>query len=169
MRTTPAPERGAGSDAPTGRLCFGRVGPSDRLLMGSVRTSFSVPTGLRFNSPSRGSRSSSRRSCSCSPSTAIVPIGAAGAVLGGAVATGGANAGRNYGRKQGLAPDPTGGAASRRDLSEKAVAVRFAVDAVCCGAVGCREESGLLSVTVDGESRVLCENCVERFVRGRSR
>ena len=47
--TTPAPERGAGSDEPTGRLCFGRVGPSDGLLMGSVRTSFSVPSGLRFS------------------------------------------------------------------------------------------------------------------------
>ena len=104
------------------------------------------------------------RSCS-SPSTEIE---AAGAELGGAVATGGANAGRNHGRKRGLAPDPTGGAASRRDLSEKAVAVRFAVGAVCCGALGCRAEEGLLSVTVAGEERVLCADHAEEFVEERS-
>jgi len=59
-------------------------------------------------------------------------IEAGGAVRGGAVATGGANAGRNHGRKRGLAPDPTGGAASRRDLSEKAVAVAVAGRWRCC-------------------------------------
>ena len=137
MRTTPAPERGAGSDDPTGRNLW-QDRPDGNLWEGVVRTSFSVPTGLRFNSLSCGSQSSSRRrpearapagnaqrrATRLTPSTAIVPIGAVGAGLGGAVATGGANAGRNHGRKQGLAPDPTGGAASRRDLSEKAVAGR---------------------------------------------
>ena len=83
--------------------------------------------------------------------------------LGGAEAAAGANGGRNQGRKQGLAPDPTGGAASRRDPNERAVAVRWAVDAVCCGSLGCREESGLLSVTVDGEKRVLCAECAAEF------
>ena len=33
-----SPRKGAGSDEPTGRLNFGRMGPSDGLLMGSVRT-----------------------------------------------------------------------------------------------------------------------------------
>jgi len=90
-------------------------------------------------------------------------IGGRGAGLGGAVATASANRRRNRGRKRGLAPDPTGGAASRRDPNERAVAVRWAVDAVCCGSLGCREESGLLSVTVDGENRVLCAECAAEF------
>jgi len=224
MRTTPAPERGAGSDDPTGRNLW-QDRPDGNLWEGVVRTSFSVPTGLRFNSLSCGSQSSSRRrpearapagnaqrrATRLTPSTAIVPIGAVGAGLGGAVATGGANAGRNHGRKQGLAPDPTGGAASRRDPNEKAVAgrcgagrggavldprrltvrrqpngrerlsravrrrvrsgadsVRFAVDAVCCGKLGCGVEEPLLSVAVDGDSRVLCPDCAVEFVRGRS-
>ena len=149
-------------------------------------------------------------------STAIVPIGAVGAVLDCAVATGGANAGRNSGRKRGLAPRPDRPeAASRRDLHEKAVAgrsrllgrsrwrccldprrltvrrqpngrerlsaavsrrvrsgadsVRFAVDAVCCGKLGCAVEEPLLSVAVDGDSRVLCPDCAVEFVRGRLR
>ena len=77
--TTPASEREAGSDEPTGRLCFGKVGPSSGLLGGSVRTSFSNADGLRFCPPSYSSRSrssssrwawasSSRRPCR-SPST----------------------------------------------------------------------------------------------------
>ena len=33
-----SPTKGAGSDEPTGRLIFGRMGPSDGLLSGSVRT-----------------------------------------------------------------------------------------------------------------------------------
>jgi len=91
-----------------------------------------------------------------------VPIGAVGAVLDCAVATGGANAGRNHGRKRGLAPDPTGGAASRRDLSEKAV--RFAVDAECCGALSCRSSAGLLVVEQGGEERVLCPECAQEWL-----
>ena len=37
------PQNGGGTcaDAPTGRLDFGRAGPSDGLLSGSVRTGFS--------------------------------------------------------------------------------------------------------------------------------
>ena len=56
---TPAPKRGLVSDAPTGRLNFDSLGPSDGLRdrSWSVRTSFSVPTGLRFFPTSRGSRS----------------------------------------------------------------------------------------------------------------
>jgi len=97
-----------------------------------------------------------------------VPIGAVGAVLDCAVATGGANAGRNSGGSRPLRPDPTGGAASRRDPNEKAVVVRWVVDAVCCGSLGCRAESGLLSVTVAGEERVLCVDHVEEFIEERS-
>ena len=78
--TTPAPERGAGSDEPTGRLCFGKVGPSSGLLGGSVRTSFSnaeciqlypLSGSCRFSSSRWAWASSSRRPCR-SPSTEIV-------------------------------------------------------------------------------------------------
>jgi len=41
------------------------------------------------------------------------------AVRSGAEATASANRRRNIGRKRGLAPDPTGGAASRRDPNDK--------------------------------------------------
>jgi len=44
------------------------------------------------------------------------------------------------------------------------VAVRWAVGAVCCGALGCRVDEGLLSVTVDGERRTLCSECAVEFV-----
>jgi hypothetical protein len=37
-----------------------------------------------------------------------------------------------------------------------AVVVRFAVEAVACGAVGCRESAGLVELVRDGEQRVLC-------------
>ena len=157
-----APKGGAGSDDPTGRD-RGRNRPVEHSARSFVRTSFS--NGERIDSCDDNQSclcSSSRRSCS-SRSTATVPIGAVGAVLDGAEAAAGANGGRNNGRKRGLAPDPTGGAASRRDPNERAVAVRWAVDAVCCGSLGCREESGLLSVTVDGEKRVLCAECAAEF------
>ena len=82
---------------------------------------------------------------------------------GGAVATGGANAGRNSGRKRPLAGRPDRPeAASRRDLSEKAV--RFAVDAECCGALSCRSSAGLLEVEQNGEKRVLCPECAQEWL-----
>lgn len=37
--------------------------------------------------------------------------------------------------------------------------VRFAVEAEVCGAVGCRERSGLLEVERNGRKRVLCAGC----------
>ena len=206
-----APKGGAGSDDPTGQL-FGRQDrPAELCGKSVVRTGSS--NGRRIDScdDSQSCHCSSSRRFGSSRSTAIVPIGAAGAELGGAEAIGGANADRNHGRKQGLAPDPTGGAASRRDPNEKAVAgrcgagrggavldprrltvrrqpngrerlsravrrrvrsgadsVRFAVDAVCCGKLGCGVEEPLLSVAVDGDSRVLCPDCAVEFVRGRS-
>ena len=87
-----------------------------------------------------------------------------GAGRGGAEAAAGANGGRNKGRKQGLAPDPTGGAAPLGASPENAVVVRWAVGAVCCGALGCRVDEGLLSVTVDGKRRTLCSECAVEFV-----
>ena len=108
--TTPAPKRGLVSDAPTGRLNFSRVGPSDGLRdgSGSVRTSFSVPTALRFSPPSRGSRSGRSPSClsteiastSWSSSWPSTVIGSRGGAVAVAEATAGANRGRNHGRKQ---------------------------------------------------------------------
>ena len=59
-------------------------------------------------------------------------------------------------------------AAVSRRVRCGADAVRFAVDAVCCGALGCRVEETLLSVTVGGDSRVLCPDCAAEFVRRRS-
>jgi len=43
------------------------------------------------------------------------------------------------------------------------VAVRFAVEAVACGAVGCRESAGLLELRADGERRVLCPAHASRW------
>ena len=87
-----------------------------------------------------------------------------GAGRGGAEATGGANAGRNQGGSDPLRVDPTGGAAPLGASPENAVAVQWAVGAVCCGALGCRVEEGLLSVTVDGKRRTLCSECAVEFV-----
>jgi len=44
------------------------------------------------------------------------------------------------------------------------VAVRFAVDAVCCGKLGCRVEEPLLSVAIGADERVLCAECAAEFV-----
>ena len=212
--TTPAPQGGAGSDDSTGRPYStalegsGWEPSSGHQWKGVVRTSFS--NGRSIDScDDRECRLSSSRSWSRTLSTEIE---AAGAVLSGAEATGGANAGRNSGRKRGLAPRPDRPeAAPDRATPEKAVAgrccagrcgavldprrltvrsgrfgaerpraavsqgvrcgadaVRFAVDAVCCGALGCRVEEPLLSVTVGGDSRVLCPDCAAEFVRRRS-
>jgi hypothetical protein len=49
--------------------------------------------------------------------------------------------------------------ADRREANERrcgGAVVRFAVDADCCGAVGCREKDDLLLVERDGDRRVLC-------------
>ena len=62
MITTPTPKRGLVSDAPTGRLCFGKAGPSSGLQGRSVRTSFCVLRQYRTCPP---------RERSISPSTAI--------------------------------------------------------------------------------------------------
>lgn len=42
-------------------------------------------------------------------------------------------------------------------------AVRFAVGADCCGALGCRETDGLLAVEQDGDRRVLCPDHARRW------
>ena len=86
MKTTPAPEGGAGSDEPIGHD-LGQVRPIGYLWDGIVRTSFSNAEHYQSNADSRGSLS-----------TAI-------STAHRAVAPGGANAGRNYGPQRGLAPD----------------------------------------------------------------
>ena len=96
-----------------------------------------------------------------------------GAVRGGAEATGGANAGRNTGGSGGLPPTrpaavPPQVSPETRQREGGAVRVRWAVDAVCCGALGCRCGDGLLSVTVDGKERVLCAECAADFIREES-
>jgi len=54
-------------------------------------------------------------------------------------------------------------AVSRR-VRGGADSVRFAVDAVCCGKLGCRVEEPLLSVAVGADERVLCPECAVEFV-----
>ena len=44
-----------------------------------------------------------------------------------------------------------------------AVVVRFAVEAECCGRLGCGRSDGLLMVDADGERRVLCARCARRW------
>ena len=146
-----APERGAGRTIPPGAY-FGKDRPDGNLWQGIVRTGSSYGDPYQFCPLSVACRSSSRTtSPSCSSTarssfrscrsgaaggqsrTRSTVIGGRGAGLGGAEATGGANAGRNHGRKRGLAPDPTGGAASRRDPNERAVAGRFGAGRwLCC-------------------------------------
>jgi len=42
-------------------------------------------------------------------------------------------------------------------------AVRFAVGAEVCGAVGCNRSDGLMRVVLDGESRTLCPVHLRRW------
>jgi len=57
-----APEWGAGSDEPTGRLCFRKVGPSDGHRGRCVRTGSSYAVPIEFSPTSTGaSRSQSER------------------------------------------------------------------------------------------------------------
>jgi hypothetical protein len=44
------------------------------------------------------------------------------------------------------------------------VETRLATNAAVCGSLGCRESGTLLRVTVEGETRVLCADCVTGFV-----
>jgi hypothetical protein len=48
--------------------------------------------------------------------------------------------------------------------NSSAVAVRFAVDAHCCGALGCRETDGLLLVEKGHVQRVLCQYHARRWL-----
>lgn len=50
-------------------------------------------------------------------------------------------------------------AATRDRRDRERQAVRFAVEAECCGALGCRRSEGLMELRVDGERRVLCARC----------
>ena len=114
--TTPAPKRGLVSDEPTGLRSW-QVRPVGLCGRSIVRTSFSVPSGLRFCPPSRGSRSrraaswSESRSCRSASQSRILST-AISTALCGAVATAGANRGRNTGGSEGLPLDPTGGSAA---------------------------------------------------------
>lgn len=50
--------------------------------------------------------------------------------------------------------------------AQRRLSVTPAGDADACGAPGCRETEWLVRVTVDGETRVLCEGHAGRWVRG---
>ena len=58
----------------------------------------------------------------------------------------------------------SGEGAAARDSLDGAV-VRFAVDAACCGALGCRETERLVEVENGGETRVLCLSHARGWVR----
>jgi len=146
-----APKGGAGSDEPIGHD-LGQVRPIGYLDRGIVRTSFSDARRIDSFPASRAPRS---RSSSSWLSTVIGRCGAE--------ATGGANAGRNQGRKRGLAPDPTGGAAPLVGLPRESGAVRGgAVRGRCCldprRLTVRRQPNGRvrLSVGSSSEGAVLC-------------
>jgi len=146
---TTAPEEGADADDPTGRLLFGRQDrPAGHLCgRGCVRVSSSCAEDYRFTA--RAATGSSRAQ---SERDLAVPEAAGRRVEG-----------RASGKSDGTRSD-------RSETSGGAVSVRFAdASAVCCGAAGCREGSGLLSVTVGGEKRVLCAECADVFLRRKGR
>ena len=61
-------------------------------------------------------------------------------------------------------PAASGAAAATRDRRDRErPAVRFAVEAVACGALGCRRSDGLLELRVDGDQRVLCPAHARRW------
>ena len=61
-------------------------------------------------------------------------------------------------------PAASGEAAATSERSERERrAVRFAVEAVCCGAVGCQRSEGLLRVETPHGPRVLCPAHLRRW------
>ena len=61
-------------------------------------------------------------------------------------------------------PAARGEAAATSERSERErVAVRFAVEAVCCGVVGCQRSDGLLRVETPHGPRVLCPAHLRRW------
>ena len=167
-----APERGAGSDDLGGHC--GTKAAHRACGKGVVRTSFSYADPIQLYSPSRGSRSrsSSRtRSPSQSRASSTAPTALCGS--GGerqsppqyrAEAT-------PCGSTRPAEPHPTGrqrvcGKAQSRLIDFDSKAKPAVGDADCCGALGCRVGEGLMSVTVDGRTRVLCEDCAREFLGG---
>jgi hypothetical protein len=65
-------------------------------------------------------------------------------------------------RSGGPGPSAASSATSERSERERP-AVRWAVGADCCGAVGCSRSDGLMRVVVDGESRTLCPAHLARW------
>ena len=173
--TTPAPKRGLVADEPTGRLRCGRQARPEGLCGRSiVRTSFSHAEDYRFCPPSRGSRSNLTASCSIASRASWTTI-ASTALCG--------SGRRRQRRPQPRAeatpcgstrpaePHPTGrqrvcGKAQSRLIDFDSKAKPAVGDADCCGALGCRVGEGLMSVTVDGRTRVLCEDCAREFLGG---
>lgn len=61
-------------------------------------------------------------------------------------------------------PAASAEAAATRDRRDRErQAVRFAVEAECCGALGCRQSEGLMELRVGGDRRVLCAGCARRW------
>jgi hypothetical protein len=90
--------------------------------------------------------------------------GASGASARG----GGANAAESAERPEAAPCGPTRKGPrtrDRRDREREAVAARFAVEAECCGAVGCHERGLLLVVETEEGKRVLCPEHAPGWVR----
>ena len=180
MRTTPTPKRGLVSDDPTGRNLW-QDRPDGNPWQGIVRTSFSVPSGLRFNSLSRGSRSPATASWSRSSSISWESRTRSTAPTALCGSGGERQSPPQYraeatpcGSTRPAEPHPTGrqrvcGKAQSRLIDYCSQSNAAVETADCCGALGCRVEVGLRLVTVDGKTRVLCEDCVREFVQEASR
>ena len=162
--------------ARSGRPCSSRS--SSRSSFHSCSTT-AHPTGARAgNLAVREDRRTRSERC---PAAAAEPDGEGGKREAVAGAVAGAVVGAERGRC-GAVLDPRrltvrrhGNASERVSRTVRqgvrcgADAVAFAVNADCCGALGCRTGEVLLSVTVGGKTRVLCPECAAKFVRRRSR
>ena len=172
--TTPAPKRGLVSDEPTGRVLW-QVRPAGLCGTSIVRTSFSNAEDYRFCPPSRGSRSNLTASCSIASRaswTTIAPTALCGSGRRRQRRPQPRAEATPCGSTRPAEPHPTGrqrvcGKAQSR-LIDYCSQTNAAVEtADCCGALGCHVEDGLVSVTVDARTRVLCQDCAIAFLEGR--
>jgi hypothetical protein len=88
------------------------------------------------------------------------------APTGGRGRGGGANAAESADAAGSGGLPPTRKPERQRDRRDRErAAVRFAVDAECCGALSCRETEALVRVDQGGETRVLCADHARRWLR----
>ena len=154
---TTAPEGGADSDEPTGRLVVGgRPARQDTFDRGCVRVSFSY---ANHNQPFPVTEC---RSSGCQTPDSAKTQSERGLDSAERSAEAEPEA-RASGKSDGTRSD-------RSETSGGAVAVvAVASEAVCCGAAGCRSTESLLTVETGDRRRVLCPECLSSFVRREAR